>query len=126
MSTRGIIVLVVGLAVGSSVLAQQSDAPRTTAPGTAAPDKICRFVVTPEPGTKPYKVCMTAPEWQAKKRADAADVNRIVCRYQQAPGTRITAQKICMPAGEWAEQERLEREAIQHLQMTSCVPGGGC
>jgi hypothetical protein len=118
--------LVAGLALGTGVLTQESGALGTSGPVTTAPDKICRFVVTAEPGAKPYQLCMTAPEWAAKKRADEKDINRIVCRYEQAPGTRITAQKTCQPAWQWAEQERLEREAVQDLQMRSCVPGGGC
>ena len=69
---------------------------------------------------------MTKAEWEAKKVADLKDANRIVCRYEQQPGTRFRSAKICMPASQWAEQRRLEREAIDHIQQSTCVYGAGC
>lgn len=95
---------------------------------TAAPAEpvICKKVVTAEPGTKPFDMCMTKAQWAAKKKAEAKDPNRIVCKYEQASGTRFKTYKICMTAAEWTNQRQLERQAIDNLQARTCVQGGGC
>ena len=88
--------------------------------------KICKKVVDPTPMSKPYDLCMTRPEWEAKKIADAKDPNRMVCKYTESPVTRFRSYKICMTAMEWERQRQEDRAAIDHIQRQSCVPGGGC
>ncbi len=90
------------------------------------PAPICKMVVSPEPGAKPHEMCMTKAEWDAKKRADAKDVNRMVCKYQEDPKTRFRSYKICMTAAQWETQRLEDRQAIDRIQSLSCVPGGGC
>lgn len=87
---------------------------------------ICKNVVSAEPGSKPYKMCMTKAEWAAKKKADAKNPNRIVCRYEDSTGNRLKAYKICMTAAEWVDQRQRERDNIEQIQRKVCVPGGGC
>jgi len=93
-----------------------------------APDAqtICQMVVSAEPGTKPYQVCMTKAEWEAKRIADAQDANRIVCHYEEVPGTRFRSARICMSASQWEARRLDDRQAVEHLQMQTCVGGAGC
>jgi hypothetical protein len=88
--------------------------------------KICKSVVSAEPGARPYQLCMTKGEWEAKKIADAKDPNRMVCQYIEESGTRFRSAKVCMTAMEWENQRHADREAIEQIQRQSCVPGGGC
>jgi hypothetical protein len=88
--------------------------------------RICRQVVDHQPGAKPYELCLTEAEWDAKKKADAKNPNRTVCRYQAAPGSRFKSYKVCMTAAEWENQRQLERQAIEQIQRNVCVPGAGC
>lgn len=113
------------LLASTTASGQQPASPDPVAP-TATVPKICQYVVSAEPGTKPYQLCLTRAEWDAKKLADAKDANRMICHYEETPGTRLRSQKTCMTAGEWAEQRRLEREAVDKLQQSVCVPGAGC
>ena len=62
----------------------------------------------------------------ARKLAESKNVNRMVCRYQEQPGTRFRSYKICLPQSEWDNQRLRERQAIEQIQMRSCVPGAGC
>ena len=102
-------------------------APGQTGGTSATPERvICKKVVSAEAGTKPYDMCMTKTEWTAKKVADAKDPNRIVCRYEESSTTRFRSYKVCMTAAEWTNQRQLERAAIEKLQSTTCVLGGGC
>ncbi|WP_324806568.1 hypothetical protein SH584_09375 [Sphingomonas sp. LY29] len=69
---------------------------------------------------------MTKAEWDAKKALDAKNANRIVCHYQDRPGTRFRSAKVCMSAAEWTNERLRNRQAVEQIQMRSCVPGGGC
>lgn len=124
MLRQAIIVSFATAAAGVAIAAT----PNEPAPPGAqtAPPKICKMVVSPEPGTKPYQMCMTKAEWDAKKIADAKDVNRIVCKYTEDPVTRFRSYKICMTAMEWERQRWEDRDAIDRAQRQACVPGGGC
>ena len=98
-------------------------------PGTDIPKdqrQVCKTVVSAEIGSKPFKLCLTAAEWKARKLAESKNVNRMVCRYQEQPGTRFRSYKICLPQSEWDNQRLRERQAIEQIQMRSCVPGAGC
>jgi hypothetical protein len=103
-----------------------TDGSSTSQTATTAGSPICKMVVSAEPGAKPYQLCMTKAEWEAKKIADAKDANRLVCRYQEDPKTRFRSFKICMTADQWENQRLEDRQAIDRVQMQSCVPGGGC
>ena len=98
------------------------------APASPAPDptKVCKMVVDNTPRSKPYQLCLTKSEWEAKKIADAKDANRIVCHYEEMPGTRFRSAKVCMTAAEWWNQRQADRQAVERIQMQTCVPGGGC
>ena len=111
-------------AAGAAIAATPSDPTPSTA--QTEPPKVCKMVVSPEPGAKPYQMCMTKAEWEAKKIADAKDVNRIVCKYTEDPVTRFRSYKVCMTAMEWERQRWEDRDAIDRIQRQSCVPGGGC
>lgn len=87
---------------------------------------VCKTVVSADVGSKPYRMCLTAPEWKARKAAESKNANRMVCRYQEQPGTRFRSYKICLPQSEWDSQRLRERQAIEQIQMRSCVPGAGC
>jgi hypothetical protein len=89
-------------------------------------DQLCKTVVSAEVGAKPYKLCMTRTQWKARKTAEAKDPNRMVCHYQEQPGTRFRSYKVCLPASEWDNQRLRDRQAIEQIQMRSCVPGAGC
>ena len=115
--------------LGSSLLAASStasgEAPQASG-ATKDPSVVCKYVVSDEPGTKPFQMCLTKAEWALKELQDSKDPNRIVCRYEQSPGSRVTSRKICQPASAWAEQERLDRAQVEDLQMRTCVMGAGC
>ena len=88
--------------------------------------QVCKTVVSAELGAKPYKLCMTRAQWKAKKVADAKNANRTVCHYQENPGSRLRSYKVCRPASEWESQRLRDRQAVEQIQMRSCVPGAGC
>ena len=106
----------------SAALASQKAA------ASPAPDesKICKMVVDNKPRSKPYQLCMTKAEWEAKKIADAKDATRIECRYAEMPGTRFRSAKVCMTAAEWWNQRQADRQAVERIQMQTCVQGAGC
>lgn len=101
-------------------------APVALPPKAAPAGTVCKFVVASTPGAKPYEMCLTPQQWAAKKKADAKDPNRIVCRYEEASATRFKSHKICMTAAEWENQRQLERQGIDAIQRSTCVPGAGC
>jgi hypothetical protein len=121
---RIFMVIVAAGAVGSAALATTLG--EVAPPNQAAPPQICKNVVSAALGAKPYKLCMTRAQWDAKKIADAKDANRIVCRYQEQIGTRFRSAKVCMPASDWENLRLADRQAVEHIQMQSCVPGAGC
>ena len=114
------------VAIGAAGAAALATPPSNVAPTPQSEPPICKTVVSAERGAKPYKLCMTQAEWEAKKIADAKDANRIVCHYDEQLGTRLRVSKVCMPASEWEAQRRGDREAVERAQMQTCVPGGGC
>ena len=114
------------VAVGAAGAALATPPTDVASPTQQELPQICKMVVSAEAGAKPYKLCMTQAEWEAKKIADAKDANRIVCHYGEQMGTRLRTAKICMPASEWEAQRQGDREALERAQMQSCVPGGGC
>ena len=93
---------------------------------TAGPGQICKHVVAAEPGTKPYQLCLTKAQWEAKKKSDARDPNRTVCRYVERSGSIFKSYKVCMTAAEWENQRQLERQQVDRIQRGSCVAGAGC
>ena len=112
-----------------AALANESLAVAAAPTGAApAPDpaRICKMVVSAERGAKPYELCMSKAEWDAKKIADAKDATRMVCRYQEDIKTRFRSFKVCMTAAEWENNRLAERQAIERIQNGTCVPGGGC
>lgn len=118
-----IMVTLAAAAVGSAGFATNAGAAFTN---QGEQSKVCKTVVGAERGAKPYELCMTSAQWKAKKVADSKDANRIVCRYQEQLGSRFRSYKVCMPAAEWDNQRLRERQAIDQIQMRSCVRGGGC
>ena len=96
-------------------------------PGTAPEQpRICKKVVESKIGSKPFDLCMTKAEWDAKKIADAKDPNRMVCRYEEQSGTRFRSTKVCMTAAEWWNQRQRDRQEVERIQMQTCVQGAGC
>src|ERR1043165_7356364 len=91
--------------VAGAAAAFASTAPETPTAPTVTPapgqPKICKTVVSAEPGTKPYQMCRTKAEWDAKTIADAKDPNRMICHYEEQIGTRFRSNKVCMTAMEW-------------------------
>ena len=123
MASMMVAVLAAGALGGAGVAAVSG--------GMSSPDqheqpKVCKTVVGAELGAKPYQMCMTRAEWKAKKVADAKDANRTVCRYQENPSSRLRSYKVCRPASEWESQRLRDRQAVEQIQMRSCVPGAGC
>ena len=118
--------MLVLVAIGGAGAAALAAPPSGVAPNPRGEGQICKSVVSAERGAKPYKLCMTQAEWEAKKIADAKDANRIVCHYDEQLGTRLRVSKVCMPASDWDAQRQGDREAVERAQMQSCVPGGGC
>ena len=90
------------------------------------PSKVCKMVASAEPNTKPFEMCLSKAEWDAKAIADAKDANRIVCHYEEEPGTRLRNRKICQPASAWNARTAGDREQVEGMQMKTCVPGAGC
>jgi hypothetical protein len=120
-------IMLVLVAIGGAGAAALATPPSDIAPTPQVVEpQICKSVVSAERGAKPYKLCMTRAEWEAKKIADAKDANRIVCHYDEQLGTRLRVSKVCMPASEWDAQRRADREAVERAQMQACVPGAGC
>lgn len=117
---------VVAAAALAFASASSADQTSQSAASPAGVPKVCQYVVSADPGAKPYELCLTREEWTAKKLADSKDANRQVCHYEETPGTRLRSRKVCMTATEWAEQRRLEREAVEKIQQSVCVPGAGC
>ncbi len=117
--------LTVAIFIASAASATPQPNPAIQVSATGEP-KVCKHVVSAEKGAKPYELCLTKAEWEAKKRADAKNPNRMVCRYEEAPGTRFKSNKICMTAAEWENQRQLERQQIDHIQRSTCVGGAGC
>ena len=122
MARPTIIAAVAALALGGSSPAASPAARQPPDPSK----RVCETVVGPEHGAKPYKLCMTKAEWEAKKVADAKDATRIVCHYEEMPGTRFRSAKVCMTAAEWWNQRQADRQAVERIQMQTCVPGAGC
>jgi len=121
---RTFLALIAVGAAGSAAFAAASG--EVASANQAAPQQICKKVVAATLGAKPYELCMTRAEWDAKKIADAKDANRIVCRYQEQIGTRFRSAKVCMPASDWENLRLADRQAVEHIQRQSCVPGAGC
>jgi len=122
------IFLAAGLAVGGVSFASTSSDQASAPAATQAPDqpKICKMVVSAERGAKPYQMCMTKAEWDAKKIADAKDPNRMICHYEEQVGTRFRSNKVCMTAMEWENARQADRREVERIQMQTCVPGAGC
>ena len=112
----------VGAVIAAAATTQSAIASGHTDPGA----KICQMVVSAERGAKPYQLCLNRSEWDAKKVADAKNANRMVCHYQERPGTKFRSAKVCMTAAEWQNEKIRNRQAVEQIQMRSCVPGGGC
>jgi hypothetical protein len=112
-----------GVAFTATLADERTPVPQT-APGEAP--KICKMVVNAEANAKPYSQCMTKAEWAARQLAEAKDPNRLICHYEEQPGTRFRTNKRCMTADEWDKQRLEDRQAIEKIQMQTCVPGGGC
>ena len=93
---------------------------------TQGPGNVCKHVVSIEPGTKPYRVCMTKAEWKVMEAADAKNPNRIVCRYIEHSGSKFKSYKVCMTAAEWENSRQRDRQAIERIQSSTCVAGAGC
>ena len=112
-----------------TALAHESLALAASPTGQAAasdPAKICKMVVSAERGAKPYEMCLSKAEWDAKKIADAKDATRMVCRYQEDIKTRFRSFKVCMTAAEWENHRLADRQAIERIQSGTCVSGAGC
>ena len=124
MTSNVALLAAAGLAVAAASFASASPEP-ATAPASDQ-QKICKTVVSAEPGTKPYQMCMTKAEWDAKKIADAKDPNRMVCHYEEQIGTRFRSNKVCMTAMEWENARQADRREVERIQMQTCVPGAGC
>lgn len=92
----------------------------------AVTQPVCKHVVSAQPGSKPFQMCLTKNEWAQRNALAMKDANRIECRYQEVPGDRFRSKKICQAASAWAEHRRLEREAVEAVQRSVCVPGAGC
>ena len=118
----GIVLISLAGLLGSALLAAHGENPDAS----TEQSKVCQMVVGAQPGAKPYRLCMSKTEWDAKKALDAKDANRIVCHYQDRPGTRFRSAKVCMSAAEWTNERLRNRQAVEQIQMRSCVPGGGC
>ena len=114
------------IVIGTPAAAMQAQGPAAAPAPTARADVICQNVVSAERGAKPYELCLTKAEWEAKKQADAKDPNRVVCRYQEASNSRFKSYKVCMSAAEWENQRQLERQAVERIQSGTCVRGAGC
>ena len=99
---------------------------QSTTSASSDPSRVCKMVATDKPNTKPFEMCMSKAEWEAKAIADAKDANRIVCHYEEEPGTRLRNRKICQPASAWNARTAGDREQVEGLQMKTCVPGAGC
>ena len=115
---------VVALGAGGVAIASANQTAAEAA--SSGPAKVCKMVATDKPNTKPFEMCMTKAEWEAKAIADAKDANRIVCHYEEEPGTRLRNRKICQPASAWNARTAGDREQVEGLQMKTCVPGAGC
>jgi hypothetical protein len=129
MSRLGFTLAAAAFTFAGAALAQQAAPPAvppSASEAATSEPKVCKFVVEAARGAKPYQLCMTKAEWDAKKLADAKDATRIECRYEEMPGTRFRSAKVCMPASQWAEQRRLDREAVERIQSGVCVAGAGC
>jgi hypothetical protein len=113
----------VTLAIGGIAIAAGDQG--TTA-AASDPSKLCKMVASNQPNSKPFEMCMTKAEWDAKAIADAKDANRIICHYEDEPGTRLRSRKICQPASAWNARTAGDREQVEGLQMKTCVPGAGC
>ena len=114
---RTMMVIVAAGAAGSAAFA--TTAAEVASPKQLAQPQVCETVVSAEPGAKPYKLCMTRAEWDAKKIADAKDANRIVCRYEEVPGSRFRSKKICMAASAWEDQRLRDRQEVERIQRRS-------
>ena len=123
MANLMVVILAAG-AVGSAAFAATSGA--AASPNQQEQPQVCKAVVSAELGAKPYKLCMTRAQWKAKKVADARDANRTICHYQENPSSRLRSYKVCRPASEWESQRLRDRQAVEQIQMRSCVPGAGC
>ncbi|MBA3511494.1 hypothetical protein [Sphingomonas sp.] len=110
----------------SAAPAIRSTAQQAADNSTPGPSKICKHVVTAEPGSKPYQLCLTKAEWEAKEKADSRNANRTVCRYVEHSGSIFKSYKVCMTAAEWENKRQLDRQQLERIQQSTCVRGGGC
>jgi invasion protein IalB len=49
---------------------------------------------------------------------NAHDPNEVVCERQEETGSRLAAQRVCHTRAEWAEQRRLDRQDVDHAQVS--------
>ena len=131
MGRKFVAIAAIVAAAGGGVVTASLASPGATPqpPALQAPaevEKVCKMVVSAKRGARPYEMCLTKAEWDAKKIADARDATLMVCRYVEYSGTRFRSAKVCMTAAEWENQRLADRQAIERAQMGSCVPGGGC
>lgn len=129
---RIILLAVTALGVAACAAPQTPSTAAAAAPQVSSiaaasdPGEVCKFVVSAQPGAKPFQMCLTRSEWAQRDAQAMKNANRIECRYQDVPGNRFRSKKICQPASAWAEHQRLEREALEAVQRSVCVAGGGC
>lgn len=109
--------------LGPPAVAASQTASATT---TATTQVVCKIVITARPGSKPFQMCLTKSAWAEREAKDSQNANRIVCRYEEVPGDRFRSKKICQSASAWAERRQLDREAVERIQRSVCVSGGGC
>ena len=100
--------------------------PQPTASASGDANKICKYVVAAEPGSKPYQLCLSKAAWAAKEKLDAQDATRIECHYVDKTGSKFESTKVCMTAAEWENARNADRDWVQQMQSRSCAPGGPC
>ena len=56
------------------------------------------------------------------KAADEAYMKERVCETVTVTGSRLGKKKFCATRAEWADQKLQDRQVIEKIQMSPCVP----
>ena len=109
----------------AAVAAQDGPPSPTPAPGSYQEKTTCKYVLTAEHGSKPYKLCLTNAQWKLANVRGGNDPNRIECHIQDDAASKLSSYKICQPASQWQQDRQDARDLVERIQQGSCVGGGG-
>lgn len=62
---------------------------------------------------------------QSQNVRPPADPNQKVCEDITVVGSRLATKRICATRAEWAAQKQRDKEEVDRIQRSPCMPKGG-